>query len=105
MIRVALPLIALSLAGCAETGRPVGPGRESPLLVEPSACGAEHVQRFVGWSGTDGMAEAVIGDLTERFAKSQRWITHGTAVTMDYRADRLNVYLDDKGVITRIACG
>ena len=34
-----------------------------------------------------------------------RIIPPNSAVTMDHRPDRLNVDVDDKGVITRIWCG
>ena len=34
-----------------------------------------------------------------------RWVPPRTAVTMDYRSDRLTVSYDDDMVITRISCG
>ncbi|UYV37837.1 I78 family peptidase inhibitor [Rhodobacteraceae bacterium D3-12] len=37
--------------------------------------------------------------------KLVRIIAPGTAVTMDYRADRLNVETDKAGIITRVYCG
>jgi hypothetical protein len=34
-----------------------------------------------------------------------RWAPPGTMLTMDYRADRVTVYLDSRKKITRIICG
>lgn len=34
-----------------------------------------------------------------------RWLLPNTAVTMDYRPDRLNVDIDTRGMITRLRCG
>ncbi|MEA3002964.1 MAG: hypothetical protein QOH81_1752 [Sphingomonadales bacterium] len=34
-----------------------------------------------------------------------RWIPMGAMVTMDYRADRLNLRLDRKGRILGVSCG
>ncbi|MEQ9243448.1 I78 family peptidase inhibitor [Roseovarius indicus] len=58
------------------------------------SCGAEALQPLVGTP----VAE-------HDFAEGARIIPPGTAVTMDYRSDRLNVETDDAGVITRIYCG
>ena len=38
-------------------------------------------------------------------ARSLRRIGPGDAVTMDFRADRLNVAYDARHVVTRITCG
>lgn len=38
-------------------------------------------------------------------ARTLRWIRPGDAVTMDYRADRLNVELDGQGRARRFSCG
>ena len=81
----------------------------APLLlsacVEPlpspsnsvDACGASQYQYLVGKPGVmlDGM----------RFTQDVRVIQHGMAVTMEYRADRLNFWLDRRDVIERVVCG
>lgn len=87
---VALTLAApLLLAACVEPMPPVDPG--------PDACGASQLQYLVGKPGVllDGM----------RFSQEVRVIQHGMAVTMDYRADRLNFWLDRRDVIERVVCG
>lgn len=86
---VALLAAAPLLAGCVVT---------EPGPVEPTdACGASAYQYLVGKPGVmlDGM----------RFSTDVRVIQHGMAVTMDYRADRLNFWLDRRDVIERVVCG
>jgi hypothetical protein len=41
---------------------------------------------------------------TRSGARTLRWIAPNTAVTMDFRPDRLNVYVDAKGRIERFTC-
>jgi hypothetical protein len=43
--------------------------------------------------------------LTLTGAKVLRWVPPRTAVTMDFRADRLTVSYDDNMTIDRISCG
>jgi hypothetical protein len=98
MIRLLLPIAMLSIAAC----QPVPPQTGTPAPpAEPTACGAEKVAGFVGKTRTDALATEVA---RVSGAKNIRWISPGMAVTMDYREDRLNVDLDDKGVITRLYC-
>jgi Peptidase inhibitor I78 family len=63
----------------------------------PDACGASTLQYLVGQPGVvlDGM----------RFSQDVRVIQHGMAVTMDYNATRLNIWLDRRDVIERVTCG
>lgn len=60
-------------------------------------CGAESLSRFVG-QDMSALAAMTFPDTT-------RFIAPDTAITMDYRAERLNFDLDGAGVITRIWCG
>ncbi len=39
------------------------------------------------------------------FPSGTRFITPDTAVTRDYRPDRLNVHINEKGRVERIDCG
>lgn len=59
-------------------------------------CRADEYQGFVG----KPVAAVSLPD-----DQKVRLIRPGTAVTMDYRDDRMNVKLDDRDVITRIYCG
>ncbi|MEF3047906.1 I78 family peptidase inhibitor [Pseudotabrizicola sp. L79] len=82
--------LALLLAGCVA---PEGPDRVPP---ERGACGAGELQGLVGQSG-DVLARMTLPEGT-------RIIGPVTAVTMDYRPDRLNIDLDAAGRITRVHC-
>jgi hypothetical protein len=85
---LAAPLI---LSACVEPlpVPPVDPG--------PDACGASELQYLVGRPGVvlDGM----------RFSQDVRVIQWGMAVTMDFKSERLNFWLDERDVIERVICG
>lgn len=86
---VAALVTPLLLAGCVET---------LPPPVEPVGnCGADELQYLVGKPGVllDGM----------RFSQDVRVVQPGMAVTMDFKPDRLNFWLDDRDVIARVVCG
>lgn len=72
---------------------------EPPPVAMPAedACGAAGLQGLVGQPAT------VLQ--TMRFGVQTRIIRPGMAVTMDYRADRLNIEIDAAEVIARVACG
>ncbi len=66
------------------------------------ACKAEPGQAFIGQKATaETGAEAAEGD---RARRSLRWVPPRTAVTMDFRPDRLTVSYDDDMVIERVSC-
>ncbi len=128
-------LLALSLAACgpkppaSDTAPPASADATAPSAGEPAAppaeaanppavattpeppapgeaaaqCKAEAAQAFVGKEATDATvadAKAAAG------AKGDvRVIKPGQPVTMDYRADRLNVEVDERKAIVRITCG
>lgn len=97
-MRATVPLVALTglaLAACTTTV-PVG---EDPAPEGP--CAAEPAQRLVGSKAT-GETGAELIRLTG--ARTLRWVPPRTAVTMDFRADRLTVTYDDDMIITRISC-
>lgn len=85
-LAVVLFCAPFALAGCVEMPAPTG----------PDECGASELQYLVGKPGVvlDGM----------RFSQEVRVIQPGMAVTMDYRADRLNIVLDNRDVIERVYC-
>ena len=68
----------------------------------PGPCIADGVQGWVGQK-YDRALERRIGDKTH--ATSVRVIRPGTAVTMDFRANRANIALDEKDAVTRVYCG
>ncbi|PCH66748.1 MAG: hypothetical protein COC12_12535 [Rhodobacteraceae bacterium] len=60
------------------------------------ACGADRVQDMVGQP---------VEASRDRLAPEARIIPPNSPITQDYRPDRLNVDLDEGGIITRIWCG
>jgi hypothetical protein len=57
---------------------------------------------FMGQSGTSETGAAI---LRSSHAAVLRWAPPGVMLTMDYRADRVTVWLDGGNRITKIRCG
>jgi hypothetical protein len=57
---------------------------------------------FVGQPAT---AEVGARLLAASRARTLRWVAKGMMVTMEYRADRLTVWLDANNRIERVTCG
>lgn len=89
---------SLALTACAEPAAPPVP----PPLVAPKACNAERVQNFVGRLVSSFTLDEVRINAN---AQSSRLIAPGSAVSQDYRTDRVNVYVDTANVVARITCG
>lgn len=83
-----LPLALL--AACQSTAMP------KPDIAQDD-CGAKSFQTLVG-------TPARIIDATALPPKT-RIIHPDTAVTRDYRLDRLNIHVDEGGQITKVVCG
>ena len=64
-------------------------------------CRADPAQRLLGAKASADVGDQLL-DLTG--ATTLRWVPPRTAVTMDFRADRLTVSYDDDMTITRISC-
>lgn len=67
-----------------------------------ATCDAEPVQGLIGQEATEATvtkATADSGSATVRVLKP------GDAATMDFRPDRLNVHVDDAGLIESLRCG
>ncbi|NLR72577.1 hypothetical protein HGI47_17000 [Novosphingobium sp. ERN07] len=88
---------SLALAGCATQAPPA----DLPAMPE-GTCNADPVQSHLGHQA-NGASGAELLRLTG--AKTLRWVPPRSAVTMDYRADRLTVSYDDDYAIVRISCG
>ncbi|MXO73161.1 I78 family peptidase inhibitor [Alteraurantiacibacter buctensis] len=91
-----LPALALLLGACTTTGE------EPPQRELAGECDASGVQEHIGHRAT---AESGATLLRLTGARTLRWVPPRTAVTMDFRADRLTVSYDDDMVIERISCG
>lgn len=98
-----LPILLVACAG-QQSGRPVETGAREPIDLrdDDDPCGAALVQGYVGLRANDVTRQQVA---EASRARTVRWIEPGMAVTMDYRADRLNGELDADGVIETLRCG
>ena len=88
-MKVLLLLTFLSTLGCT-------------TVPEPRLCDAARADTLIGSPATASLGPPAL-KLTG--ARALRWIQPGTMVTMDYRADRLNIRLDANNRITKIDCG
>ena len=94
MPRLCLLSLPLVLMGCVE---PEAVPQVPPEQVPVDECGASGLQGLVG------QRETVLQ--TMRFGQTVRIIQPGMAVTMDYSATRLNIWIAEGGVIARLTCG
>jgi len=99
--RTALFLLPL-LAGCAKVTPPPAADPTPIHGVTPGhTCSNANLQQFIG--------QAQSADLESRMlqvsgAATVRWVPQGTAVTMEFRFDRLTVFLDAQNKVERISC-
>lgn len=95
-------LLSMAVA-CAPL--PPAEGSEEAVPVHGSSgrsCDASRVQSLIGREANSALgAEA----LRLSGAVALRWISPDSAVTMDFREDRLNVEIDSANRVTRVRCG
>jgi hypothetical protein len=99
MIRLA-PIALAACAACA----PVQQATETPTATPPTGprCDATKVQSFVGRMGDPATVERAKAGAG---AEAVRRYETGSVLTMDFRADRLNVEVDAGGRIVKLGCG
>lgn len=86
---------AFALTACAANSPPDSAG-------EPEgACKADPGQAFIGQKATGEVGKQL---LRATKATTLRWVPPRTAVTMDFRPDRLTVSYNDDMVIERVSC-
>jgi hypothetical protein len=84
-------------------GNAVPAAEGAPVPAEAGAgCDAARARAVVG-----RQRSPALGAEAQRLsgAASLRWIEPDSMVTMDYRADRLNIEVDAKGKVTAVRCG
>lgn len=97
--------LALAVAACSTPREPTPVNGAPPKVIEgdfSESCDAKAAEKFVGQVLDEALGEqakAATG------ARGVRVIRPGMAVTMDYRAGRLNIEIDDDGRIVRVHCG
>jgi len=97
-VRIVLVAALVATAACT----PVEMRGEKPAAPPASAaCNAGSLGDLVGKRASDARADMM---QARSGARTLRWIAPDSAMTMDFRADRLNVYVDSKGRIERFTC-
>ncbi|TGX56327.1 hypothetical protein E5A73_02655 [Sphingomonas gei] len=91
-----LPLALLATGACRYDKAP------ETTPSPPGKCVADGLAGLTGKTRSEAVAKQA---LRLSGAKNIRWIAPGMAVTMDYREDRLNLDVDEKGRVTRAHCG
>jgi len=86
------PLLAAACTTMANETPPISDGQ----------CRSEGLDAFVGREPTPEVGSEIIA---KSGAKVFRWLVPGQIVTMEFRADRLNIVLDDAGKVSAIRCG
>jgi len=75
---------------------------DTPDKARQDACNAAAAADAIGRKYTP----ALRADVTRKVGHSRiRWLPPGSIVTQDLRSDRLNVDIDEGGVVTRVRCG
>lgn len=95
-----LPLLILPalLAGCATTS-----GEGDQATAEGlGGCKADSLAQYTGQTATDELGAAA---LKASGARTLRWGPPRSAMTMDYRTDRLTIAYDDNMKVTNASCG
>lgn len=99
-IRLLALAAALPLAACTQERPPV---ESTPPPPEAEmTCKADVAQSYVGQTATPDLGGAI---LKASGARTLRWGPPRSAMTMDYRVDRVNVMYDDAYKITQVTCG
>ena len=93
------PLLALLLLPACTMAANQPP---APPTAGAGQCSTDGLEAFVGQKAT---AELGAQLLAKSGARTLRWGAPNTAMTMDFRPDRLTVSYDDAMVVTRASCG
>ena len=97
MRKIALVVPALLVACTTAPAAPIIHG-ETP----GHTCNAAGLENYLGRAGTRETGAQI---QRSSHAAVLRWAPPGVMLTMDYRADRVTIYLDDRSKITKINCG
>lgn len=89
--------LAAGTAACATAEPPIPVRGETPGRT----CDPAGIQQFVGRQAT-----SELGAEMQRVSGAAilRWVPHGRVITMEFRSDRLTVFLDAGNRVERISC-
>ncbi len=87
--------LAAVAAGCHPEGTPPPPRAEG-------ACHADRVEKLVGTVLTDAAADHA---RRRAGARTMRVLPPDSMMTMDFRPDRLNIFLGPDKLVTKVNCG
>ena len=87
------------LNGCARTPS-AEDGVGTPVASGP--CRGDALAAFIGQKASSELGQHM---LKASGAAKLRWVPPRSAVTMDFRPDRLTVSYDDEMTVTRLSCG
>lgn len=96
MKRVLVVSAVFILAGCQSLQKEVDTPTPEPQL-STYQCNAEDMNHLVGFAEQDVVLESLPG--------SVRVLRPNAVATMDMRPDRINLHVDDGGIIHRVSCG
>ena len=99
-VRLLALAAALPLAACMSSEAPAE--STPPPPSGEMTCNADAAQSYVGQTATSDVGAAI---LKATGARTLRWGPPRSAMTMDYRQDRVNIMYDDAYKITQVTCG
>jgi hypothetical protein len=97
MDKTLLPFALLLLGSCACT--PESEPQDPPNDLGPPVAESCPAEDYQGLIGSPLAAVTYPSDLNARVVRP------GDVMTMEYRGDRMNIRVDDEGVITQVTCG
>lgn len=98
MRTILLALAALPTAACSMNMDAVPVAGRTPGFT----CRGDALGQFIGQPAGQNLGARM---LAHTGARNLRWVAKGMMVTMDFREDRLTVYLDGANRVERAGCG
>ena len=94
--------VAAVLAGCSTGGNSGGGDAPAAAAGNDGRCEASGADFAIGKQGSAELLEQARKASGSQMA---RILKPHDVVTLEYRSERLNLNVDDKGVVTRVNCG
>ena len=103
-ISLSLALAGLLLAGCSSTDTPETPAAAAPVAEASlsGTCNSAAVAALVGKNADTALVEQA---KRQSGAEMARVLRPHQPITMDYNSRRLNIDVDELGVVKQFSCG